>query len=74
MAYFHRFFGGLVDATKRTTKIRRPGAGPKLIAFSRAEIEALARYAVGYPLEEATLSERDAFESGLDKIKARANG
>jgi hypothetical protein len=54
------------------SKIRRPGAGPKLIAFSRAEVNALANYAVGYPLEEATDLERDAFNSGLDKIKARA--
>jgi hypothetical protein len=72
MNYFNRLFGGLADVSKRTTKIRRPGAGPKLIAFSRAEVNALANYAVGYPLEEATDLERDAFNSGLDKIKARA--
>lgn len=73
MGYFYirSMFGGLVDAAERTTKIRRPGAGPTLVAFSRAEINALSAYGVGYPLEEATPSEQAAFESGLGKIRAR---
>jgi hypothetical protein len=47
VSYFNRLFGGLADVSKRTTKIKRPGAGPKLIAFSHAEVDALAEYAVG---------------------------
>jgi hypothetical protein len=72
MGYFSRIFGGLQDVTPRRTKIRRPGAGPRLVAFSQKEINALATYTVGYPLEEADSDERLAFETGLNKIKARA--
>jgi len=66
------YFGGMVDVRERTTKVRRPGAGPTVIAFSRAEVNALATYATGYPLEEATDDERHAFHTGLDKIRRRA--
>lgn len=66
------FFGNLIRRSAPETKIRRPGAGPTLIAFSRTEVNALARYATGYPLEEATQEECNAFESGLQKIRNRA--
>lgn len=46
--------------------------GPKLVAFSGPEIQALAKYAIGYPLEEASRKESAAFDSAIAKIKRRA--
>ncbi len=59
------------DEPKTRQSSKRPGSGPCIVMFSQIELEALAQFAVGYPLEEATPAQEKAFKSGIAKIKAR---
>ncbi len=53
--------------------VPRPGSGPALVSFSRAELRALVTFSVWWYIpESATTEERAAIGSALAKLKKKS--
>lgn len=72
--FVRRMLSWLVPVTDaEAANADRATASLTRLQLTQDEIDALAEYAIGYPLEEADADEQRAFQSGLAKIQAEAS-